>query len=74
MLKIIELKHINKRWRIQIVTLNYSLFLQNKVVLPSKLLDSDASIDLSIKPPIASTIKTPILSCLVRAYTYNKNN
>ena len=74
MLKISYMKkHVNKLGVLEIVTKlkNYTPNLQNMVVIPPKLLDSDAS-NMCPSSPCASTIKAPCLSCFVRARTYIK--
>ena len=67
-------KHVNKLRVLEIVTKprNYAPKLQNMVVVPPNLLDSDES-NMCPSNPCASTIKAPNLSRLVRALTYIKN-
>ena len=67
-------KHENKIGVLEIVTKlkNYALILQNMVVVPPKLLDSDASIYVSIKSKCIHHQGTIPLS-RVRALIYIKN-
>ena len=67
-------EHVNKIGVLEIVTKpkNYAPKLQNMVVVPPNLFDSDAS-NMCVHQVHTSTTKAPSLSRFVRALTYIKN-